>query len=85
VLVVSRVDASELLDTIEEALDEVLLSIAPTCEGEALLAIGAVADVRLAVHFCFRRANGVAIIAFVAEEGRAFGHSSIEASASHAS
>lgn len=45
-LVVSRCDAAEVLDAIEEALDQVALSVDPAWESEALLAVRVRRDVR---------------------------------------
>jgi len=47
ILVVAHGYASELLDTIEETLGGVSLSIEPRGGGEALVAIGAVGDADL--------------------------------------
>lgn len=74
ILVVACGDAAELLDTIEEALDEVSLFVEPWREGEALLAVGSIGNVGSDVPCRSGVADSVAVISFVAQQGCAFGN-----------
>jgi hypothetical protein len=85
VFVISRGDAPELLDPVEEALDQIALAVEPRRETEALLAIGAVGNVGPNTPGRCRFTDGVAVITLVAQQGGASGMVSISASASQAS
>ena len=70
--VISRGDVPEMLDPVEEALDEIALPVKPSREGEALLAVGARRDVGPGVLAGDGLADGVAVVALVCEQCRAF-------------
>lgn len=74
ILVIAGGDATELLDAVEEAFDEVPLFIEPRREGEALLAVGSIGDVGPDIPGCGRFADGVAVIPLVPQQGCAFGN-----------
>ena len=67
ILVAARCDATELLDAVEEALDEVALFVEPWREGRALVAVGSIGNVGPDVPDCSGLTDGVAVISFVAQ------------------
>ena len=73
-LIVACCDATEVLDAVEEALDEVALPVKPARERKALLAVGARRDVGPSILAGGSVADGVAVISLIGEQRRAFGH-----------
>jgi hypothetical protein len=85
VFVVAGCDTPKLFDAIEEALDVVALLVEPWREGEALLAVGSIGNIGPDVPGRGRLTDGVAVIAFVAQQGCPSGMAWISASAAQAS
>src|SRR5690606_3161683 len=73
-LVVSCGQASGVFEFSEEAFDQVAIAVEEWAEGEALSAVSLGGDVGEASLCRDLRANGVAVIGLVGEEGAAFRH-----------
>jgi len=69
--VISRREASHLLDTVEEPFHEIALTVDPAAEAECLLSIGLCSDSRPAFALLGEVSNCVGVICLVGEDRRA--------------